>query len=106
VKLRFIVTLLTGIILSSNAFAYWFPARLHVVVLPGQVTAEIYNPYYETIICNGQLYGQTLYGGIMQVFFIEQLLPAGSNRFAFVQTTPINPFVSGWANINCRFIRF
>ena len=91
---------------TTSAFANWFPARANVSVLPGQVAVEVFNPYYEPIICNGQVFGQTSYGQVFNAFFAEQFLPAGGYRFAYVQTTPFAPFVGGWANIHCRFARF
>jgi hypothetical protein len=92
--------------LTTSAFAQWFPARVQVTVLPGRVTAQVFNPYYEPIICNGQVFGQTVHGPVFNAFFAQQFLPAGGYRFAFVQTTPYSPFVNGWANIQCRFARF
>jgi len=105
-KLKFMAALFMTMSFSLSARAQWFPARTNVLVLPGQISAEVYNPFYEPIICNGQVFGQTMYGGILNAFFIEQFLPMGSNRFAYVQTTPLDPFVGGWANIHCRFVRF
>lgn len=94
------------LILTTPAFAQWFPARVNVVVLPGQVAAEVSNPYYEPIICSGQVFGQTVQGQIFTTYFTEQFLPAAGYRYAYVQTTPIAPFVRGWANMHCRFARF
>ena len=91
---------------STSVFAQFFPARAFVTVLPGQVTAEVYNPYYELIICNGQVFGQTAYGAVYNAFFVEQLLPVGGYRYASVNALPLNPFVTGWTQINCRFARF
>lgn len=92
--------------LTTSAFAQWFPARVVVVVLPGQVAAQVVNPYYEPIICNGQVFGQTFSGPVFTTYFTEQFLPAGGFRYAYVQTTPLLPFATGWANIHCRFARF
>jgi hypothetical protein len=105
-KLKAFVMFALVAFMSSSAFAQWFPARVNVVVLPGQVTAEVFNPFYEPIICNGQVFGQTFQGQIYNAFFAEQFMPAGSYRVAFVQAFPFNPFATGWANIHCRFARF
>lgn len=91
---------------ASSAFAQWFPAKVYVTVLPGQISAQVFNPFYEPIICNGQVFGQTIHGPVFNAFFAEQFLPAGGFRFAFVQTTVYSPFVTGWTNIHCRFARF
>ena len=101
-KLSIIALLIT---FASSAFAQYFVANPAVTVLPGRVSVEVYNPYYEPIICNGQVFGQTFAGPIYNAFFAEQFMPAGTSRFAFVQTTPYNRFVGGWANISCRFAR-
>ena len=94
------------LISTTSAFAQWFPARVNVVVLPGQVAAQVTNPYYEPIICSGQVFGKTAYGPVFTTYFTEQFLPAGGFRYAYVQTTPLAPFLTGWANIHCRFARF
>lgn len=91
------------ITVSTSANAQWFSARVNVVVLPGQVAAEVINPFYQPLICQGQVFGQTSQGPVYTTYFVEQFLPFGSNRYAYVQTTPIAPFVGGWANILCRF---
>jgi hypothetical protein len=105
-KLKLLTGVVLGLVLHSQAFAQFFPANPAVEVLPGRVAATVYNPYYEPIICNGQVFGQTAMGPVYNAFFAEQFLPAGASRFAMVQTTPFAPFVGGWANINCRFARF
>lgn len=105
-KLKVFTVLALGMMLHSSAFAQWFAANPSVQVLPGRVTVQVYNPYYEPIICSGQVFGQTAGGPVFNAFFAEQFMPMGQSRFAFVQTTPFMPFVGGWANINCRFARF
>jgi hypothetical protein len=94
------------IVLSTSAFAQWFQPRVNIVVLPLQVTAEVINPFLQPIVCQGQVFGQTAHGPVFNAFFIEQLLPVGTNRIAYVNTTFASPFVGGWANINCRFLPF
>lgn len=91
------------IVFATSAFAQWFPSNPRVSVLPGQVSAEVFNPYAAPIICNGQVFGRTIQGQVFTSYFIEQLLLVGGYRYALVQTTPYAPFVAGWANINCRF---
>lgn len=89
---------------SLSSFAqYWFPAQYAVQVLPGQVSAQIFNPQYAPIICSGQVFGQTFAGPVLTSGFIEQYLLPGTNRFAFVYTNAYAPFVSGWANLQCRY---
>ena len=102
-KLFFVTMLIT---LATSAFAQFFPSNASVTVLPYQVTAQVYNPYYEPIICTGQVFGQTAAGPVFNAFFAEQFMPAGTSRVAFVVTNGFNPFVGGWANINCRFNRW
>jgi hypothetical protein len=104
-KLKALI-LASALTLTSSAFAQYFAANPAVTVLPGQVSVQVYNPYYEPIICNGQVFGQTINGPVFNAFFAEQFMPAGSSRFAVVVTNPYNRFVGGWANIHCRFNRW
>lgn len=105
-KLKALFVACLFVVLSSQAFAHWFPGQAFVSVNPGQVTAQVYNPHYEPIICTGQVFGQTYSGAVFTTYFAEQFMPAGHYRYAFVYTNPYNPFVRGWANINCRFARY
>ncbi len=97
--------LVVSALISTGAFAQWFPAQVQVLSLPLQVSAEVFNHFYEPIICNGQVFGKTAFGQFYSTYFSEQIMFAGSNRFAYVVSTPSNPFVSGWTNIHCRFAR-
>lgn len=102
-------TLILGAILTlftSSAFAQFFPARVNVSVLPLEVSAQVFNPYYEPIVCAGQVIGQPYVGLPITTFFPQQIIPAGAFRVVFVNAYPQNPFVSGWANIQCQFARF
>jgi hypothetical protein len=87
---------------AGPTFAQWFPAHVQVTVLPGQVSAQVFNPFFQPVICSGQVFGRVTNGQIFTTFFAEQFMPVGGYRFAFVQTTPYLPFVNGWANISCR----
>lgn len=101
-KLAMVALMIT---ISTSSFAQFFAANPSVTILPGVVTAQVFNPYYEPIICNGQVFGQTFRGPVFNAFFVEQILPAGAYRHATVVTNGFNPFVGGWANIHCRFAR-
>lgn len=104
-KLKALIAAFT-IVLSTSAFAQWFQPRVNVIALPLQVSAEVINPFAQPIICHGQVFGQTVHGLVYNTFFVEQFLPMGSNRFAFVNTNFTSPFITGWATINCRFAPF
>lgn len=99
--------LILGLILTAttSAFAQFFPARVHAVVLPGQVSAQIFNPYYEPIACRGVVIGQTYFGQILQNGFFDHFIPAGVTRFAYLNAPFNNPFVFGRADIVCSFLR-
>ncbi len=90
-------------LVTSTAFAQFFPARVHVSVLPGQVSFQVMNPHFNPIICNGQVFGRTIYGQVFTSFFAEQFMRAGEFRYAYVNAIPYAPFTNGWANIHCRF---
>ncbi len=91
---------------ASQAQAQFFPANPTIAVTPAVVTAQIYNPYYEPMACEGYAFGQTFYGQVAQARFVD-IVPPGAYRFATVTANPyINRFVHGWAQINCRFLRW
>ena len=102
-KLKSLLVASLMVLFTSSAFAQWFPGIVQVSVLPGQVAFAVTNPHPQPIICSGQVYGQTVYGQVFTTFFIEQVLPIGGYRYAYVNAIPYAPFARGWANINCRF---
>jgi hypothetical protein len=91
------------VMISTSSFAQWFPGQVQVTVLPGYVSAQVFNPYYRPIVCSGQIFGQTAYGPVYSTYFVEQIMGVLEYRYAQVQTTPYAPFINGWTNINCRF---
>lgn len=92
------------ICVTTTAFAQVGPGRIQVIVLPGVVKAEVYNPNYEPILCDGQVFGLTMAGFTHTAYFVQQILPAAGYRQATVIADFRNPFVNGWANIVCRFL--
>jgi hypothetical protein len=88
------------------ARAQFFSPNPTIVVLPHVVTAQVYNPYYEPIACQGYAFGRSYWGQVAQSWFAD-IIPPGAYRFATVTANPYNNrFVSGWAQINCRFLRY
>ena len=99
-KLKALV--LVSFLTASTAFAQFVPSRVAMNVLPGVVTAEVFNPYFQPIICSGQVFGQLATGEVLTTYFYEQILPIGGYRYAYVNSGFL-PLVTGWANINCRY---
>ena len=100
-KLILVVMVVTA---TLNAWAF-FPVNPMVQVTPLQVSAQVYNPYYEPIACSGQVFGRTSFGQVATAFFPQQVIPAGQFRFAYVYTNIANPFINGWGTIWCNFLR-
>ncbi len=91
------------LIFSFSAFAF-FPVNPLVQVRGNVVSAQVYNPYYEPILCEGFAFGRT-YSGVVLQSRVADIIPAGGYRFAYVHTNAfLNPFVQGWAQIHCRFV--
>ncbi len=102
---RLVATVLLSLV-SLPAFAQYFTANPLMAVRPDVVSAQVYNPYYEPIFCEGYAFGRTSWGNVYQAAF-RDVLPPGAYRFAYVRTNAWgNPFVNGWAQIYCRFLRY
>lgn len=85
------------------AFAQVFPAPSMVFVQPAAVVAQIYNPYYENICCEGTLNGVTWNGLFRQTPFTFMVYP-GTTRTVSLGTNPYyNAFANGWVVSFCRF---
>jgi hypothetical protein len=95
------------IFLTLTSFSVWayLPVNPLITVFPLQVSAQVYNPYYEPIACSGQVFGRTAYGQQLTSFFPHQIIPAGQVRYAYVYTNAMNPFVTGFGNVFCNFLR-
>ena len=89
-------------LVEAQAF---FPINPLIQVRRDVVSAQVYNPHYEPIICEGMAFGQTMYGQVFQAR-ITDIIPPGNSRFAFVRTNFSNPFVNGWGQVVCRFARW
>ncbi len=83
-----------------------FPVTPWVVWTPATVSAHVYNPYYETICCEGLVSGTT-FNGLTRTSPFTFLVPPGHTRVATLGTNPhFNPFAGGWAQAFCRFQRW
>lgn len=102
-KLRSFIVAAFFALVTSSAFAQWFPGLVRTSVLPGQVAFQVVNPNYQPIVCNGQVFGQTIYGHVFTTGFYNQLILGGGFRYAYVNAVPYAPFARGWANIQCRY---
>ena len=79
-------------------------ARVNVVVLSGQISAQVFNPFLRPIVCSGQVYGQTIAGPVLTTYFTNQIIYPGTDRVMLVQALITNPFVGGRADVFCGFI--
>ena len=102
-KVKAFIAAVFFMVFSTAALAQFIPARVNVVVLSGQITAQVYNPFHRPIVCNAQVFGQTAYGPVYTAFFNQQLIYPGTDRVAYVTAFYGNPFISGYANAFCQF---
>lgn len=94
--------------LAPQAFAQaFFPVNPLLQILPATITAQVSNPYYEPIYCEGVVFGQTLSGQILQGA-MAQVVPPFQYRFVAVAVNNpyLDRFAHGWANVGCRFLRY
>lgn len=98
--------LLALVVIAPSAQAYFFPVNPFMNILPPTVTAQVYNPYYEPMFCEGFAFGRTAQGFVLQGAF-RDFVPAGQYRYVtvYVNNPYFDRFVHGWANIQCRFLR-
>lgn len=89
----------------STAHAF-FPINPFMTVVPATISAQVYNPYYEPLLCQGMAFGRTAHGLVLQGSF-RDIVPPGQYRYVTVYTNNpyFDPFVHGWANIGCMFLR-
>ena len=90
--------------ISANAFQY----NMNATWTPQRAQVQVVNSYGRPIICNGSLNGQFSSGGNLNAWMNGQFIPAGQNRFLFVNANNpyMDPIVYAQANINCEFAGF
>jgi hypothetical protein len=101
-KIRAIALASLLLAITSSAFAY-YPAPARITWNPGQVLVEIYNPY-RAMACKGYIKGETSRGFIIQNWFEDYFIPAGTPRAGMVYSNfryTHDPIVHGWAEITC-----
>lgn len=87
---------------ASQAQAQWMSANANVQVYNTQVDVVVSNTLPTNLYCSGYIYGQTATGHVVTVSF-NDIIPPNQYRYGYAYTNPYNPFVNGWANIDCRF---
>jgi len=95
------------LLLSTSAFAqYFFPVSAQVRLQPHIVSAVVSNPFYEPVECMAVAYGR-LNNGQVVTAHIRDIVPMGQVRYANVfSNIPGLFFVNGWAEAQCRFLRY
>lgn len=102
-KVKAIIAAVLMTVFSTAAFSQIIPARVNVVVLSGQVTLQVFNPFPRPIVCNGQVFGLTFMGAVYTAYFNQQFIYPGTDRITFVSAFLGNPFVHGYGNAYCEF---
>lgn len=99
-KVKSLLFILALTVMSSSAFAQWYPVQAHVTWNQFQATAQVANHFGWPVRCQGNVYGVTQFGFHRSAWF-DQIIPAGQYRVAVVGVFPGEVFVKGFANINC-----
>ncbi len=99
-KLKSLFVALTITVMSSSAFAQWYPVQAYVTWNQTQASAQVANHFGWPVRCQGNVFGVTQFGVHRSAWF-DQIIPAGQYRYAVVGVFPGEFFINGYANINC-----
>lgn len=88
---------------SAQAYSTW-QANAHISVNQLRVTATVVNQSFRPIICSGYVYGQIQFGTTVHSWMNQQVIQPGQHANIYVYTNYAQPFVNGWADINCRYL--
>ena len=100
-KLLFVVF---AFMFSLNTYAYGFRANANVFVINTQAEISVYNSFYRTIVCSGDVRGLTISGQYVNAYMNNVVIHPGMYGYAYAYTNNYNPFVSASANIYCNFL--
>lgn len=100
-KTNFILTTIAAILLFAAPALAWWHANAQVRVNHTYVGAAVSNNLPRSIYCQGYVYGQTYYGQTLRNRVSGVIYP-GQYAYWYVYTNRSNPFVNGWANVQCR----
>lgn len=99
-KIKTLAVSLCLTLMTSSAFAQWFPVNAHVTWNNFQVTAQVANNFGFLVRCQGNVFGINQFG-LQKFAWFDQVIPAGQYRFAAINALPGEYFVNGFARINC-----
>ena len=91
---------LTILVATATACAWW-QADARINVRRRIVEAAVYNGLPGPIYCQGYVFGRTYQGQVLNVR-MAGFVPPGRYAYVYVYTNEMNPFIAGWANIQCR----
>lgn len=99
--------LLTSLLVFSMKSFAWFPYQAQVFVTPNQIQATVINFYARPMVCQGFTYGQTRFGYQLNSYLNNVYIAPGMNAYSYVYSYQFNdPFIRGWANLNCIFVNY
>lgn len=99
-----IAILLTVLSLSFAKTAsaqQWFNVNAQVQVNQLNVSATVVNNFGATVMCRGNVIGLSYYGANLTAPFFNVVIPAGQFFRAFAYTNRMDPFVNGYAEVQC-----
>jgi hypothetical protein len=102
-----VCVLAISLLISVSSFAHWFPYQAQVFATPNRVQATVVNFYARPMVCQGFAFGLTTFGYQLNSYLNNVYIAPGMNAYAYVYNYNFqDPFIRGWANLNCIFVNY
>lgn len=102
---KFILVFVLMLTFISNTKAAW-PVRTQIRVTPTYASGTVFNTWHRPVICHGSVFGRTRYGYVAEVWMNNIVLYPGQFAHEYVYTSPADPFIHAWANIQCDWLYY
>ena len=97
---KFILSAVAFLTLSSSAFA--FVPQMEFFVNREVATARVWNTTYRPIVCNGNAFGRTYQGVVLNSWVNSLVIYPGASVNVYVHSNFYDPMIQAWAQIDCQ----
>lgn len=87
--------------LTSSAFA--FAPQMSFFVNGEVAISRVFNNTGRPFICEGNAFGQTYAGAVLNSWFSQLYVTPGMSVDAYVYSNNRDPFINAWAQVDCQF---
>lgn len=97
---KFILTAVAALVVSAQAHA--FIPRMEFFVNREVAVTRVWNTTMRPIVCNGQAFGRTWQGVVLNSWINGLVIYPGAAAEAYVYSNFYDPMIQAWAQVDCQ----